>query len=52
MYKMALDEHLDIELFRLFLTSGTHIRYAETYLKPEQIDHIDLSKYVVEGVAA
>ncbi|MDP2501454.1 phosphohydrolase [Vibrio splendidus] len=52
MYKMALDEHLDIELFRLFLTSGTHIRYAETYLKPEQIDHVDLSKYVVEGVAA
>ncbi len=52
MYKMALDEHLDIELFRLFLTSGTHIRYAETYLKSEQIDHVDLSKYVVEGVAA
>ncbi len=52
MYKMALDEHLDIELFRLFLTSGTHIRYAETYLKPEQIDHVDLSKYVVESVAA
>ncbi|TVU75066.1 transporter substrate-binding domain-containing protein [Vibrio tasmaniensis] len=52
MYKMALDEHLDIELFRLFLTSGTHIRYAETYLKPEQIDHIDLSKYLVKGVAA
>ncbi|MEZ8783647.1 HD domain-containing phosphohydrolase [Vibrio splendidus] len=52
MYKMALDEHLDIELFRLFLTSGTHLRYAETYLKPEQIDHVDLSKYVVESVAA
>ncbi|MEZ8492317.1 HD domain-containing phosphohydrolase [Vibrio splendidus] len=52
MYKMALNEHLDIELFRLFLTSGTHIRYAETYLKPEQIDHVDLSKYVVESVAA
>ncbi|MFS1895084.1 HD domain-containing phosphohydrolase [Vibrio lentus] len=52
MYKMALDEHLDIELFRLFLTSGTHIRYAETYLKPEQIDPIDLATYLVEGVAA
>ncbi|MEZ8607056.1 HD domain-containing phosphohydrolase [Vibrio sp. 10N.239.311.G01] len=46
MYKMALDEHLDIELFRLFLTSGTHLRYAEEYLKPEQIDFVDISKYL------
>ncbi|MCC4814931.1 phosphohydrolase [Vibrio lentus] len=46
MYKMALDEHLDIELFRLFLTSGTHIQYAEEYLKPEQIDFVDINKYL------
>ena len=52
MHKMALDEHLDIELFRLFLTSETHIRYAETYLKPEQIDSVDLSKYLQKSAAA
>jgi len=46
MYKMALDEHLDIELFRLFLTSGTHVKYAQQYLKPEQIDEVDLTKYL------
>ncbi|UPR48749.1 transporter substrate-binding domain-containing protein [Vibrio cyclitrophicus] len=46
MYKMALDEHLDIELFRLFLTSGTHVRYAKEYLKPEQIDFVDINKYL------
>lgn len=46
MYKMALDDHLDIDLFRLFLTSGTHIRYAQEYLKPEQIDDVDISKYI------
>lgn len=46
MHKMALDEHLDIELFRLFLTSGTHLRYAEEYLKPEQIDFVDINKYL------
>ena len=46
MHKMALDEHLDIELFRLFLTSGTHVRYAEEYLKPEQIDFVDINKYL------
>lgn len=52
MYKMALDEHIDIELFRLFLTSETHIRYAETYLKPEQIDSVDLTKYLQKSAAA
>ncbi|TCN91238.1 HD domain-containing phosphohydrolase [Vibrio crassostreae] len=46
MHKMALDEHIDIELFRLFLTSGTHLRYAEEYLKPEQIDFVDINKYL------
>lgn len=46
MHKMALDEHIDIELFRLFLTSGTHVRYAEEYLKPEQIDFVDINKYL------
>jgi len=46
MYKMALDEHLDIELFKLFLHSGTHVKYAQRYLKPEQLDEIDLSKYL------
>lgn len=46
MHKMALDEHLDIELFKLFLQSGTHIKYAQQYLKPEQLDEVDLSKYL------
>jgi len=46
MFKMALDEHLDIELFKLFLHSGTHVKYAQRYLKPEQLDEIDLSKYL------
>lgn len=46
MHKMALDEHMDIELFRLFLTSGTHIKYAQEYLKPEQNDHVDIDKYL------
>ncbi|MEF1282192.1 HD domain-containing phosphohydrolase, partial [Vibrio fortis] len=50
MYKMALDEHLDIDLFRLFLTSGTHIRYAQEYLKPEQIDDVDIEKYMEQDV--
>ncbi|GIC77901.1 HD domain-containing phosphohydrolase [Moritella sp. F3] len=46
MFKMALDQHLDIELFKLFLQSGTHIKYAQEYLKPEQLDEVDVSKYL------
>jgi len=46
MHKMALDQHIDIELFQLFLESGTHIRYAQAYLKPEQIDEPDITKYL------
>jgi len=46
MYKMALDQHLDIELFKLFLESGIHVKYAQKYLKPEQLDEIDLDKYL------
>ncbi|RBW65748.1 phosphohydrolase [Vibrionales bacterium C3R12] len=52
MYKMALDDHLDIELFRLFLASGTYLRYAKEYLRPEQIDHVDISQYLDDELAA
>ncbi|WP_432697271.1 HD domain-containing phosphohydrolase [Marinobacterium sp. YM272] len=38
---MVKDRHLDGDLFRLFLESGTYLRYAEKFLKPEQIDKVD-----------
>ena len=40
------DKHIDPELFDLFLSSGVYMRYAERYLKPEQIDSVDISKYL------
>jgi len=40
------DGHIDPDLFDLFLTSGVHRRYAEKYLKPEQVDEVDVSLYV------
>ena len=43
---MKKDQHVDPVLFDLFLTSGVYQRYAEKYLKPEQIDAVDISKYV------
>jgi HD-GYP domain-containing protein (c-di-GMP phosphodiesterase class II) len=40
------DQHIDPDLFDLFLTSGVYRQYAERYLKPEQIDAVDIRQYV------
>jgi hypothetical protein len=40
------DKHIDPVLFDLFLASGIHRRYAERYLKPEQIDEVDITPYL------
>jgi hypothetical protein len=38
---MVRDRHLDAAVFRLFLESGAYLRYAEQFLKQEQIDAVD-----------
>jgi HD-GYP domain-containing protein (c-di-GMP phosphodiesterase class II) len=43
---MVKDQHIDGDLFHLFLASGVYKDYAEKYLKPEQIDVVDISKYI------
>ena len=40
------DRHIDPDLFDLLLTSGVYKRYAEKYLLPEQIDEVDISRFV------
>lgn len=40
------DKHIDPVLFDLFLTSGVYKKYAERFLRPEQIDEVDISRYV------
>jgi HD-GYP domain-containing protein (c-di-GMP phosphodiesterase class II) len=46
LYFFKKDKHIDPDLFDLFLTSGCYRRYAEKYLLPDQIDEVDISKYV------
>ncbi|MBI3447015.1 MAG: GAF domain-containing protein [Magnetospirillum sp.] len=46
------DKHIDPDLFDLFLTTGVYQRYAERYLKPEQIDSVDIGQYVSTATAA
>ena len=50
MSKMATSGHLDPDLFNLFLTSGVYKEYAEQYMKPEQIDEVDISEYLPSDV--
>jgi len=43
---MVQDQHIDEDLFKLFLSSGVYKTYATKYLKPDQIDEVDISKYL------
>ena len=43
---MLKDQHIDGDLFRLFLSSGVYRQYAEEYLLPDQIDEVDISQYL------
>lgn len=43
---MSKDRHIDSDLFKLFLSSGIYLDYAQKYLKPEQIDHVDITEYL------
>ena len=43
---MKKDNHVDPELFELFLTSGVYKEYAEKFLTPDQIDEVDISQYL------
>ncbi len=43
---MEKAQHIDSDLFRLFLTSGAYLEYAHQYLRPDQIDEVDLSSYL------
>jgi HD-GYP domain-containing protein (c-di-GMP phosphodiesterase class II) len=49
---MKRDQHVDPDLFDLFLTSGVYRRYAERFLRPEQIDAVDVAQYVSRPQAA
>jgi HD-GYP domain-containing protein (c-di-GMP phosphodiesterase class II) len=40
------DGHIDPHLFDLFLSSGIYLRYAQRFLKPEQIDTVDIAKFI------
>jgi HD-GYP domain-containing protein (c-di-GMP phosphodiesterase class II) len=42
--RMKLNQHVDPDLFDIFVRKKVYRRYAEMYLEPEQIDQVDESK--------
>jgi HD-GYP domain-containing protein (c-di-GMP phosphodiesterase class II) len=42
MSRMQQEQHIDADLFALFLRSGVYLDYARTFMRPEQIDAVDL----------
>jgi HD-GYP domain-containing protein (c-di-GMP phosphodiesterase class II) len=43
---MRKDNHIDSDLFDLFLTSGVYLQYAKKFLLPEQIDEVEIEDYL------
>jgi HD-GYP domain-containing protein (c-di-GMP phosphodiesterase class II) len=43
---MVKDNHLDGDLFKLFLESGAYKDYADAFLSVSQIDDVDVSEYL------
>ncbi|MDU4249489.1 HD domain-containing phosphohydrolase [Pseudomonas sp.] len=51
---MARDQHIDADLFRLFISQGVYKEYGERFLHPEQMDAVDVRAIleILDGVKA
>ncbi|MFT2111181.1 HD domain-containing phosphohydrolase [Marinomonas sp. 2405UD68-3] len=46
LHKMALDLHVDMDIFKLFLSSGVYLQYADKFLSEGQKDYVDIDYYL------
>ncbi len=46
MASMSRERHIDPDLFELFLKAGVYKEYAGLFLLPDQIDEVDLRRYL------
>ena len=51
MARMSDEQHIDPDLFELFLTAGLPQRYAADFLAPEQADAIEIERYLAGASA-
>jgi len=50
MATMCKNNHIDADLFNLFLSSGVYLKYANQYLNAEQIDDVDITQYLFTAI--
>lgn len=43
---MVRDQHIDPDIFRLFLESGVYLEYAQRFMQPEQVDPVDVAAFL------
>ena len=46
MARMSREQHIDPDLFELFLNSGVYRDYAVAFMLPDQIDAVDVARYL------
>jgi len=46
MARMRDEQHIDADLFALFLQSGVYAEYGSQFLQPAQIDRVDIQRYL------
>jgi hypothetical protein len=46
MHRMVLNKHIDRDCFELFLRDKVYLQYAREFLPPEQMDAVDVEKYL------
>jgi HD-GYP domain-containing protein (c-di-GMP phosphodiesterase class II) len=46
MARMSRENHIDPDLFELFLASGVYREYADVFLLPDQIDDVDVEQHL------
>ncbi len=47
MRNMVLDDHIDKEVFNLFLSSGIYLKYAKQHVNKAQLDEVNPEDYLV-----
>ncbi|EMR13693.1 HAMP domain protein [Methylophaga lonarensis MPL] len=45
LHSMVENQHVDRDVFELFLRSGIYLHYAQRFLPEEQIDEVDINQY-------
>ena len=52
MHSMVENQHIDRELFQLFLSSGVYLKYAKQFMQTEQIDMVAIEVYLPTPASA